>query len=119
MELLARTPLFISNPGADPQDALALVAEPVLPLDRHPVAVYLAGMAPGSRRTQVAALRIIAMLVRPEATEMTLPWWALDCAPRGAPRANLAETFAPATANRMLAALRGTLKTAFKLGLMS
>jgi integrase/recombinase XerD len=118
MTSLARTPLFISNPGAVAQDALALV-EPALPLDRHPVAVYLAGLAAGSRRTQVAALRIIAMLVSAEATELTLPWHRLDYAHTAAVRAKLAERFAPSTANRMLAALRGVLKTAFKLGLMS
>jgi site-specific recombinase XerD len=119
MTSLARTPLFISNPGADPQDALALVAEPAPPLDRHPVAVYLAGLAVGSRRTQVAAIRIIAMLVSPDAIELTLPWHRLDYAHTTAVRAKLAETFAPATSNRMLAALRGVLKAAFKLGLMS
>ncbi len=118
MESLTRTAVSISNPGADPQDALALVDPHALPLDRHPVAVYLAGLAAGSRRTQVGALRIIAMLVSAEATEMTLPWWALDYAHTSAIRARLAETFAPATANRMLAALRGTLKSAFKLGLI-
>ena len=114
MEPLTRSVIFSSNPG----DALALVAEAALPLDRHPVAVYLAGLAPGSRRTQRAALRVIAMLVAPGATELTLPWWALDYAHTTAIRSRLAERFAPATSNRMLAALRGTLKSAFKLGLI-
>jgi site-specific recombinase XerD len=118
MELLTRTAVSISNPGADPQDALALLDPHGLPLDRHPVAVYLAGLAPGSRRTQVAALRIIAMLVSAEATELTLPWQRLDYAHTSAIRSKLAERFAPATANRMLAALRGVLKAAFKLGLI-
>jgi site-specific recombinase XerD len=118
MTSLARRPIFIRNPAEAPEDALALVPKPALPLDRHPVAVYLAGLAPGSRRTQTAALRIIAMLVSPEATEMTLSWWALDYAHTTAIRAKLAEKFAPATANRMLAAMRGVLKAAFKLGLI-
>jgi site-specific recombinase XerD len=119
MKSLARSLIFISNPAEGPQDALAVVPNLGLPLDRHPVAVYLAGLAPGSRRTQTAALRIIAMLVSTEATEMTLPWWALDYAHASAIRSKLAEKFAPATANRMLAALRGVLKAAFKLGFMS
>jgi integrase len=120
MTLPTRTTVFSSNPTDGPHDVLAVVLEhPVLPLDRHPVAVYLAGLAPGSRRTQTAALRIIAMLVSAEATEMTLPWWGLDYAHTSAIRSKLAERFAPATANRMLAALRGVLKAAFKFGLMS
>jgi integrase len=118
VRLLTRSPVFISNPFDGSEDALALVADPAFSLDRHPVAVYLAGLAPGSRRTQTAALRIIAMLFSADATEMTLPWWALDYAHTTAIRSKLAEKFAPATANRMLAAMRGVLKAAFKLGLV-
>ena len=119
MTLLARTGLFISNPTEVSGDALALIDPPALPLDRHPVAVYLAGLAPGSRRTQAAALRIIAMMVSAGANELTLPWHLLSFAHTSAIRSKLAERFAPATANRMLAALRGVLKASFKLGLTS
>jgi hypothetical protein len=34
-------------------------------------------------------------------------------------RSRLAERMAPGTANRMLAALRGTMKAAFRIGLIS
>jgi site-specific recombinase XerD len=119
MRSLTRRGVFISNSGDDSQAAIALVEEGALPLDRHPVAVYLAGSAPGSRRTMRAALRVIAALVNPAATEVTLPWHLLDYAHTAAIRAKLAETSAPATANRMLAALRGVLKAAFKLALMT
>jgi hypothetical protein len=61
---------------------------------------------------------VIATLVSPTATELTLPWHLLDYAHTSAIRAKLAERFAPATANRMLAAMRGVLKAAFKLGLV-
>ena len=99
------------RPEPTTEDALAvLVADQVVPLDRHPVAVYLAGLALGSRRTQRAALRTIASLVSPAATELTLPWHLLDYAHTSAIRAKLAERFAPATANRMLAAMRGVLR---------
>jgi site-specific recombinase XerD len=118
MTSLSRSLILGSNPESDPQDAFVIV-EPALPFDRHPVAVYLAGLAPGSRRTQTAALRIIAMLVSTAATEMMLPWHLLDYAHTTAIRAKLADRFAPATANRMLAAMRGVLKAAFKLGLVS
>jgi site-specific recombinase XerD len=119
MTSLTRRGVFGSNPVGGPQDALAVVAAGTsLPLDRHPVAVYLAGLAPGSRRTQRAALRIIAKIVSSAADETNLPWWALDYAHTMAIRSKLAERFAPATANRMLAALRGVLKASFKLGLV-
>ncbi len=116
MTSVARSDVSGTNP-AQPQAALAVVPEPGLPLDRHPVAIFLAALGPGSRRTQRAALRIVAMLVSSDATEMTFPWWLLDYAHTSAIRAKLAERFAPATANRMLAALRGVLKVSFKLGL--
>jgi integrase/recombinase XerD len=109
--------VFVTNPGDGPQNALAVV-DAALPMDRHPVAVYLAGLAPGSRRTMRTALRTVARIVTVEATEMNLSWWGLDYAHTSAIRSKLAEKFAPATANRMLAALRGVLKSAFKLGLI-
>ena len=118
MGLLTRRVIFGSNRDAASDDALVLSPKPSLPLDRHPVAVYLAGLARGSRRAQRTALRTVAKLVSHEADEMTLPWWMLDYAHTSAIRAKLAEVFAPNTANRMLAALRGVLKAAFKLGLM-
>ena len=62
---------------------------------------------------------MIASLVMPEGDEITFPWEHLDFAHTTAIRTKLAERFSPATANRMLAALRGTIKTAFRLGLMS
>lgn len=118
MKLPTRTMVSVSKPGQVPADALAVVAEPTLPADRHPVLVYLAGLAPGSRRTMRTALRTVARIVTPAASELTLPWWRLDYAHTSAIRSRLAATFAPATANRMLAATRRVLKTAFMLGLV-
>jgi integrase/recombinase XerD len=111
---LTRITVFGSTSSDD-----ALVPDAPTSPDRHPVAVYLAGLAPGSRRTMRQALRVIAKIVSPQATEIALPWHRLDYAHTNAIRAKLAEEFAPATANRMLAAMRGVLKAAFKLGLLS
>jgi site-specific recombinase XerD len=86
--------------------------------DRHPVAVYLAHLAPGSRRTMLAGLHTIAALVsNGQHTAETLPWHELDYQHTAAVRSLLAERYAPATANKLLSALRGVLKEAWRLGL--
>lgn len=114
-----RTDLFTSYPLATStaSTSLALKTTPVA-IDRNPVAVYLAGLAPGSRRTMRTALRTIATMIDPTTDEMTFPFHMLDHAHVSAIRSRLAEKHAPATSNRMLAALRGTIKAAFKLGLI-
>jgi site-specific recombinase XerD len=121
-KLLSRRGIFDSYP-LDADSNVANHPTPFaptdLPLDRHPVAIYLASLSPGSRRTQRTALQIVATLVSPDATEVTLPWWALDFAHTTAIRSRLAERFAPSTSNRMLAALRGVLRAAFRLGHMT
>ncbi len=89
------------------------------PLDQRPAAVYLARLAVGARRTQVGALRTMAHLLRgPDADPFTLPWHALGYQHTQLLRTQLAERYAPATTNRMLAALRGVLTECWRLGLM-
>ena len=81
--------------------------------------LYLARLAPGSRRTQQVALdRMAALLSRGESTAVSLPWHRLDVHQTQHIRSALALRYAPTTANRMLAALRGVLKEAWQLGLM-
>lgn len=95
--------------------------EPIAPLspDRHPVAVYLAGLAAGSRATQRSALRALAGLLVEGCDMMSLPWWHLSYAHCVGLVAVLRERYAPATSGRMLSALRGVLRSAFLLGLYS
>ncbi|HEX7604561.1 MAG TPA: tyrosine-type recombinase/integrase, partial [Polyangiaceae bacterium] len=91
------------------------------PADRHPVRVYLASLALGSRRTMRQALDVIARLLSPPAARtgaMDLPWHELGYQHVAAVRARLAATYAPTTANKMLAALKGVVRQAFALGLM-
>ena len=101
-----------------------------VPVDRNPALVYLAGKAAGSRRTMRQALYTIACIVQGrepgEASEaeqaaviVPFPWAALRFQHTAAIRSRLAERFAPATANKMLSALRGVLKDAWRLGQMS
>lgn len=89
------------------------------PADRHPVRIYLASLAPGSRRTMRQALDVVAGLLVPGSTAMDLPWQHLGYQHAAAVRARLSETYAPTTANKVLAALKGVVRQAFALGLMN
>ncbi len=67
-----------------------------------------------------SALETIAtLLTSGRCTALTLPWPLLRAQHTLAVRAALAERYAPATANKMLSALRGTLKAAWRLGQMA
>lgn len=95
-------------------DALVVAAP-----HRSPALAYLAGLAPSSRATQVRALDRIAEIATGGAeSAASLPWETLTPGVTKALRAALAERYAPATANRHLAALRGVLREAWRLGLM-
>jgi len=90
------------------------------PADRNPAAVYIASLAPGSRRTMTGALAAIAELASGGKADLRVfPWHLLRHSHVAAVRAALAERHRAATANKMLAALRGTLKAAWRLGLLS
>jgi site-specific recombinase XerD len=87
--------------------------------DRHPAAVYLARLAPGSRRTMREALETIAeTLSNGTRTLQTLDWSQVRYQHTAAIRTALAERYAASTANKMLAALKGTLQEAWRLGLI-
>jgi len=87
------------------------------PAEQHPAAVYMARLAPGSRRSQRWALEVIAaFLSRGRATAQELDWSAVRYQHVAAVRAVLAERYAPATANAVLAGLRGVLREAWRLG---
>jgi site-specific recombinase XerD len=91
-----------------------------LRLDRHPAAVYLARLSPGSHRATRHALSVLAELLSGgKADPLTLDWAALRYQHTSALRVALDERYAPATANRILSALRGVLEEAFALGLMN
>lgn len=84
---------------------------------RSPAAVYLAALAPGSRPTMRTALATMAALLgHPD--PLSCPWHLLRYAHTAALRSQLAARYAPATANKHLAALRGVLTEARRLGLM-
>lgn len=85
---------------------------------RNPVGVYLSRLAPGSRRAMRQALGILASLAGVAEAER-FPWHLLRYPHTQALRARVAERYAPASANKVLCALRGVLGECFRLGLMS
>lgn len=90
------------------------------PHQRNPALVYRDRLAPGSHRTMWAALETIAATCsgdRVGASEF--PWHILRYEHTRKLRADLAARYAPATTNKLLAALRGVLKECWRLGLMS
>ena len=85
----------------------------------HPALVYLASLSPGSRRTMKGALDAMAsLLTSGRCDALSLDWSEVRFQHGAALRANLAGRYAPATANKMLAAWRGTLKAAWRLGIL-
>ena len=89
-----------------------------------PARVYVAGLAGDGRRTMTACLEAIAAWVSGGAADIdTLAWARLRFSHTTAIRAALARAvsegrYAPATANKHLAALRGALKAAWRMGVM-
>jgi integrase len=83
--------------------------------DQNPALVYLASLSAGSRRTMTQALNAIADMVMPGSDLTTFPWHMLRFQHTKAIRSKLAEQYSASTANKMLAALRKTLKQSRRL----
>lgn len=103
--------------SGDPRPGGELVLAEPLPRGLHPVLVYLASLSEGSRRTMRASLENMAGFISGgEADALTLAWHELRYQHTTFIRSTLAEAYKPATANKMLSALRGVLKECFRLG---
>jgi site-specific recombinase XerD len=109
-----------------PQDPTPTLLEPQ-GVSGNPAVAYIAGLGHGSRRTMTDALNTLAGLLSGGTQDaFTLPWGDLRSHHVDALRARLideykpgtTEHYAPATVNKMLSALRGVLKKAFRLHLM-
>jgi len=91
-----------------------------MPLDEHPVAVYLAGLnTADSRRAMRQALDTIADILTNTPDALACDWRLLRFQHVMAVRSHLVEHYAPATVNKYLSALRGVLKAAWLLGQLS
>lgn len=98
----------------------SLVIAKSIPLDRCPTAVYLAQLKQSSRRPQKQALNLVASLLTSGTADcLTLNWAAIRYQHTAAVRGRLLDRYAPATANRILSALRGVLEQTWLLGEMS
>ncbi|MEO0934017.1 MAG: tyrosine-type recombinase/integrase [Cyanobacteria bacterium J06641_2] len=95
------------------------LTQPV-PLTLHPAEVYIRSLGKGSRRTMREALNAIAKLLTDnECDATTLDWSKLKYQHTAIVRSILMEKYSPAMANKMLCALRRTLKEAWRLELMT
>jgi site-specific recombinase XerD len=103
MNAIIQTDLILSSPQ---------------PLDTNPAAVYIASLpADTGKRTQAQALRVIASQLGTDINYLN--WGALRYQHTAAIRAKIAQAYSPATANKILSALRQTLKQAWLLGQMT
>ena len=81
-----------------------------------PALVYLASLAPTGRRTMRGALAKVAVMLG--TTLEAAPWAKLEYEHVQALRTKLAETLKPATVNKYLAAIRGVMRAAWRMGLI-
>lgn len=98
---------------------LAEHESPSAPAGLDPVAVYLAQLAPNSRRAVRSDLdRVAELLTAGETPRENIPWHRIRYPHLAALRQHLAERYAPASANRILSSIRGVLREAWNLGLL-
>ncbi len=98
-----------------------------IPLDQNAASVYINSLTSQlSQYTMRNALRtIVGLLMDEEVAQvddlrmLQFPWGNLRYQHTAAIRARLAQKYAPANANRILSALRGVLKEAWRLGQMT
>ena len=104
--------------ASEAETALAALPASTLAPERHPATVYLAALAPSGRRTMAHALRQAAELLAPGCDAGAFPWESIGYAHMAALRTALATKYAPATANKVLAAVRGVVREGWRLGLV-
>lgn len=95
-----------------------IVLSSPMAIDRNAGAVYIASLpAKSGQRTQAQALRVIAQIFNADLN--TLNWGAIRYQHTAAIRAELAKRYSPASANKIMSALRQALKQAWLLGDMT
>lgn len=108
--------MALSLKNYDPE---SLKLKTPIPLTLHPAVVYLSSLGKGSRSTMTQSLDAIAqLLTNGDCDHRTLDWTKLRYRHTIALRTVLLENYAPATANKILCALRRVLKEALRLELI-
>ena len=87
------------------------------PLDKNPARTYISSLANTGKLPQESALRAASMIIAGIQPDV-FPWHLLEYQHIVALRGKLQEKYAPATANRILVAVRRTCHEAFMLGYM-
>lgn len=90
-----------------------------LSLSSNPVTVYLSSLSKGSRRTVNQSLRVITQVSGRGDDILNYPWHELRYQHVQAIRTYLSDKYSVATANKILAILKGVLKECKRLGLIS
>ncbi len=86
------------------------------PADDNPARLYLATLSPTTHGSTRHALRTIAALLSDEVFDVEeFPWWEVRYRDAAEVRSALVKRYTPATVNKMLGALRGVLKHAWRL----
>lgn len=88
-------------------------------LQDNPAAVYLGGLSAGSLTSQKQALSEIGSILTGQDDWSVVPWERIHYREAQFVRARLVDRLSAATVNRHLCALRGVLKAAWRMGLMS
>lgn len=116
-------PDAVEEPIISARQTEALTLSRPLPPDRNPAAVYLATLSEGSRRTMRSALNKAARMLGLSAVEISgreitchyCRWANLRSKHVALIRSQLLTEYAPATVNKHLSAIRGTLRAAYRL----
>lgn len=106
-----------------PVESHAIIANQPLPLDQQPAAVYIASLASAnSRRNMERHLNRVAVLlgaVENERPCLQIDWSRVRFQHVTAIRTRMMADYGASTVNMALSAVRGVLRTAWKLGQMS
>lgn len=103
-----------------PISPIEITSIELLKADQHPVAVYLARLAPRSRIAMASTISVIVrMISNTEIPIEVFPWQSLRYQHVSALRSQLADIYSPARANGCLAALRGVMKECWQLGIIT